>query len=296
MPTRSAATELDAAVVADPSLELDGGDADELAPRGRVVEPTVRVVDADVAASSGRTPGSTGSAMLAMNCFVTAATTMMISAANAASTTVAIDSLARRSRTSRRSAGFSVRACTGSAADGARPAAAPPTPIAGGGAGGRGRGPQQRGDRADCVDPLRVVRVQGALGQRGQRRRDVRVELVRGHLPAAAGRRLSQRRSAVTGCQRPGAGQHQVQQRADRLDVRVRGGVAVRDDVREPDLAVEVHPHQRGCTAPRAMPLRCASATASEILAVIEVATSGSSGPPESRSVRVAPSTHWPTT
>ena len=51
-----------------------------------------------------------------------------------------------------------------------------------------------------------------------------------------------------------------------------------------------------GCRAPRAMPLRCASATASEILAVIDVATVGSSGPWASRSVRVAPSTHCPTT
>ncbi len=51
-----------------------------------------------------------------------------------------------------------------------------------------------------------------------------------------------------------------------------------------------------GLMAPSAIPFRCASATASDTLAVIEVATSGSSGPPESRSVSVAPSTHWPTT
>ena len=51
-----------------------------------------------------------------------------------------------------------------------------------------------------------------------------------------------------------------------------------------------------GLMAPSAIPLRCASATASDSFAVIEVATSGSSGPPDSRSVRVAPSTHWPTT
>ena len=51
-----------------------------------------------------------------------------------------------------------------------------------------------------------------------------------------------------------------------------------------------------GLMAPSEMPLRWASATASDSLAVIEVATSASSGPPESRSVRVAPSTHWPTT